>query len=196
MKRLLTLFLLLLPCLLLEAQKTVPVQRGVVSRPGFGTGDNGNTFMLVIDDSGRKIRGKADAKQKPDYIQVSNFSQVSARPLDEETGELKAAEHRSVKVVKQCDEASPYLMEALDLGLKLQRVELVVFGKDKEGEEFEQYKIRLDGVTILSINTSIGAGNSRMPGSGSLKEELKLSYDKISWSANDGVSSYHTDANP
>jgi hypothetical protein len=42
----------------------------------------------------------------------------------------------------------------------------------------------------------MNTGNARLGTPPVLKEEIVMSYGKISWSVNDGVSSYHTDVKP
>lgn len=178
------------------AQLNKNLRDNVVRRGGV-QGQTPVTFMTIVDAGGRTLSSGGKESRK-NHIKINAFSQKSYVSADEETGAIGSdVVHGTVKITRTVDEASMELMEALDNNSILKKVELIVYNDagspDPDGE---RYKVRLDDVRILSISTSMNTGNSRLATPPVLKEEIVLSYGQISWSVNDGVSSYHTDVKP
>lgn len=173
-----------------EAQINSDVRRNVVSRGGMSGGVPSNTYMQITDMDGRKVVGNSEGKDKKDLISITHFAQKSALDTEAETATVN---HGPVRITKMADESSAILMEMLDTGQKLKRVDILIFDKDKDGGESETYRLRLEGVSIVSINSQLSAASARMGGATRVKEDIHLAYERISWTIDNGISSYHTD---
>ncbi|MFT7588777.1 MAG: type VI secretion system Hcp family effector [Limisphaerales bacterium] len=184
-----------LMCLPGYAQLNGDVKRDIV-RGGNGGGNPSNSYMLIVDAEGRKIIGNSNTKDKKEFIPISGFTQKSWIEEDEQTGALtENTIHGKVKVTKMADESSPILMEMLDTRQKAKRIDIIIFNKDKDGAENEAYKLRLEGVQIQSIQSQLIGQSPRLGPTTVVKETILLTYDRISWTLDNGISSYHTESN-
>lgn len=182
--------LFLLVCLSTLVSHPVRAQFDGTVRKNLLTGasTDGGMYMIILDANGRKVPGSLDEKEKPGYIAISAFTQVS------ETGpEGQGIQHGQVRISKSVGESSAILMEALSENQVLRQVDVLVYTKTADGKESEEFRLRLEKVRVVSMGTRIKAGNPRLPNSTQVEEDLILDYESITWLYDDGTSSYRTE---
>ncbi|MBI1193089.1 MAG: type VI secretion system tube protein Hcp [Bacteroidetes bacterium] len=178
------LLLLLLACPVLNAQIDGAVRRNLVANMEQDAG----MYLLIKDASGRLVPGNLSAKEKPGHITISGFTQTS-----EAAQEGKAVSLGQVRITKSVGESTAVLLEALSEGQVLKQVDVLVYKKKSDGTEIEEFRLKLEDVTVVSVQTRFKAGNSRIPNSTLVEEEVVLDYRAITWLLDDGTSSFRAE---
>ncbi len=167
-----------------KAQVDGAVRRNLVT----GGVSDGGTYMIILDSGGKLVPGNLSAKEKPGYITISGFTQLSEAATGE--GPVSLGQ---VRITKSVGESSAVLLEALDEGSVLKQVDILVYTKKQDGTEVEEFRLKLEKVRVKSVLTRIKAGNARLPNSTMVEEEIALDYETITWLFDDGTSSYRAD---
>lgn len=149
---------------------------------------DGGIYMIILDQDGRRVPGTLNEKEKPGYIPVTSFTQLS-----ESAGDGSPVQLGQVKISKSVGESSAVFLEALSEGEKLKQVDILVYNTSGEGKESEEFRLRLDKVKVISVNTRIKAGNPRLPNSTLVEEDVVLDFESITWLFNDGTSSFRAE---
>jgi len=176
--------LLLLSSPLLQAQIDGAVRRNLIT----SMDQDGGMYLLIKDASGRLVPGNLNEKEKPGHITISGFNQLSERSPEDKSVNLG-----QVKITKAVGESTAVLIEALSEGQVLKQVDVLVYKKKADGTEIEEFRLKLEDVTVVSVQTRFKAGNARIPNSTLVEEEVVLDYRAITWLLDDGTSSFRAE---
>jgi type VI secretion system Hcp family effector len=146
------------------------------------------TYLIVEYAPGRTLPGGSSApKGKPDHILVGSF-----RWEGEANPEGGKASLGHLQVTKSVGESTTVLLEALDQQQVLPKVDLVVY-RTVDEKKIEEMRITLEDVEVVSVQTQLKKGNIRMPGATMVEEVVHFSYSAITWTLEDGTSSYRAE---
>ncbi len=161
------------------------VRRNILSG---GLNQNIGAYLIVEYAPGRTLPGGSSApKGKPDHILVGTFSwQGNSDP------DVQASTLGELIVSKSVGESTAVLLEALDRNQVLPKVDLVVY-RTEDDKEVEELRITLEQVQVVSLQTQLKKGNVRLPGSTMVEEVVHFAYKAITWTLEDGTSSYRTE---
>ncbi len=151
------------------------------------TSDAG-TFMVVKDAGGKTLPASPPSKEKPGHIAISGFSHQSAAAKGD-----SALSYGPVRVFKSVGESTAVFLEAMEDGRALKQVDIVVYSKSGEGKESEELRISLEEVKVSSLQTRVKVGNTRLPNTTLVEEEVVLEYKTITWMFEDGTSSFRAE---
>lgn len=153
-----------------------------------GLNQDVGTYLIVEYAPGRTLPGGSTApKGKPDHILVGSF-----RWQGEADSEGGSASFGDLEVSKSVGESTAVLLEALDQKQVLPKVDLVVYRTTGE-EQVEELRITLENVEVVSVLTHLKKGNARLPGSTTVEEVVRFAYQAITWTLEDGTSSYRVE---
>ena len=184
------LMVFLLGTSLMSTLKAQPRTDQVVRRNILAGGLNQDvgTYLIVEYAPGRTLPGGSTApKGKPDHILVGSF-----RWQGEADAAGGSANFGELEVSKSVGESTAVFLEALDKKQVLPKVDLVVYRTTGE-EQVEELRITLEQVEVVSVQTHLKKGNARLPGSTTVEEVVRFAYQAITWTLEDGTSSYRVE---
>ena len=159
------------------------IRRNIVSNLNQDQG----CYAVIVDAQGRSMpAGSAAPKGKPDHILVGGFDQV--HQSEEEGGAVVLG---NLVITKAAGESTALLLEAMDKGEVLKSVDLVIFRRSDD-KEVEELRITLANARVVGMVTRFKRTSTRLPGSSVVEEVVTFAYDSITWTLEDGTSSYQT----
>jgi type VI secretion system secreted protein Hcp len=146
-----------------------------------------NAYMTITGQKQGAIHGSVIKTGHESTILVHSYDHEILSPRDPQSGlPTGKRESQPVTIVKEVDASSPQLITAVTNNETLTAVE-IQFSQTAAGAATETllYKVSLTNASIVSIQQSMGS-NIDDPTENVLQEEVSLTYQKITWTWNDG----------
>jgi len=145
-----------------------------------------NAYMTITGQKQGAIKGSVtQPAARANTILVHSYDHEIISPRDPQSG-LPTGKRQSqpVTILKEVDPSSPQLLAALTGNEILTTVE-IQFSQLVGTAETPVYKVTLTNASITSIQQSMGS-NIDDPAEIVLHEEISFTYQKITWTWNDG----------
>jgi type VI secretion system Hcp family effector len=179
---LLSLCLLLTASLQAQLRTDQAVRRNLLA--GAETPVERDAFLVVEYAPGKTLpAGKGAPKGREDHIALTGFELGGSR-ADGGFGE--------VTVTKTTGESTAVLLEALDKGQVLPRVDIIVY-RGGMVDPAEEWRVTLEQVTVEALENGFRTPNARVLQAPSIEETVRFGYAAITWVLDDGTSSYRAE---
>jgi len=146
-----------------------------------------NAYLKIVAQKQGTILGSVTQKGREGTIQIIAAMHEIVGPRDPASGRPTGKRvHKPFVVTKNIDRASPLLYGILTSNENIQTFELQFFTPDKAGVERQHFTVRLMNANISSINCRMPNTRSKFTAQLAEREEVAFTYQKISWTWNDG----------
>lgn len=175
-------------CLLLTASAQAQLRTDQAVRrnllAGAETPEERDAFLVVEYAPGKTLpAGKGAPKGREDHIALTGF---------ELGGNRSEGGFGEVTVTKTTGESTAVLLEALDKGQVLPRVDIIVY-RGGMVDPAEEWRVTLEQVTVEALENRFRTPNARVLQAPSIEETVRFGYAAITWVLDDGTSSYRTE---
>lgn len=126
------------------------------------------------------IKGESQDSAHQGWIELSSahWGVTQPKSATASTGgghTAERCEHRTLKLSKMADLASPILMQHCSMGKTIPKAKLEFMRADGDGKPVKYYQIELENVLIANIDQMIHGGSI-------LHDEISLRFSKVKWS--------------
>ncbi|EME8859077.1 type VI secretion system tube protein Hcp [Enterobacter mori] len=150
-------------------------------------------YLWLEDDSGRRIYGSVDVKDREGSIEVIEFMHSIEQPIDKFSGKITAKRICSTYAfMKEIDSSSSYLYKALSTGQTLKKAEFIFYRINYNGLEGAYFKTILENARVVQIEPIMFDIKHPQNERYTHHEYVDLTYEKITWHYIDG-NIIHTD---
>ncbi|MBK9265363.1 MAG: type VI secretion system tube protein Hcp [Polyangiaceae bacterium] len=146
-----------------------------------------NAYLKIVAQRQGPILGSVTQKGREGTIQVIGAMHEIVGPRDPASGRPTGKRvHKPFVVTKNIDRASPLLYSILTSNENIQSFELQFFTPDKTGIERQHFTVRLTNANICAISFRMPSTRSKFTAQLAEREEVAFTYQKISWTWNEG----------
>ncbi len=139
-------------------------------------------FLTIRGETQGDIEGGVRQAGREGSIAVTGVRHDIESPRDAASGlPTGKRQHSPLVVLKQVDKSTPLLYHALANNESLTEVSLKFYRTVRDGKEQQYYTIDLTNASIASIKLVADTETA-----GNLIEEISLTYQKITWTWQDG----------
>ena len=146
-----------------------------------------NAYLKIVATQQGPIRGSVTQRGREDRIMVIAVSHEIVSPRDPVSGRPTGKRmHKPFTILKELDRSTPLLYAILAHNENIKSFELQFWTPGKDGFERQHYTITLVNANISSIQFKMP--NNRNPQFMRYNEyeEVAFTYQKITWTWNDG----------
>jgi type VI secretion system secreted protein Hcp len=145
-----------------------------------------DAYMRITGQSQGEIKGDVTLAGREDSILVVSFGYNVSTPYDPATGLVSGKrQHRPVRILKNIDQATPLLFNAMVNNELLTNVTIQFWKPDNTGGEVHYYTVELLNAHIVSImpsQSSADAASTELP----FREVISFTFDTIITTFEDG----------
>lgn len=146
-----------------------------------------NAYLKIVAQRQGTILGSVTQKGREGTIQVVAVMHEIVSPRDPASGRPTGKRaHKPFVITKLLDRSSPLLYSVLTSNENIQSFELQFFTPDKMGIEKQHYTVHLTNANISAINFRMPNNRSKFGMQMPEREEVGFTYQKISWTWNEG----------
>ncbi len=146
-----------------------------------------NAYLKIVAQRQGPLTGSVTQKGREGTIQVVAVMHEIVSPRDPASGRPTGKRvHKPFVISKSLDRASPLLYAVLTSNENIQSAELQFFTPDKTGIEKQHFTVRLSNANISSINFRMPNTRGKFTAQLPEREEIAFTYQKISWTWNEG----------
>jgi len=144
-------------------------------------------YMWMKDNAGKPVNGSVDVAGREKSVEILEFEHEVRIPTDPDTGKLTGTrKHESIRLLKAIDASSPYLYKAVCEGQTYKEVIVKWYRINDAGVETEYFSHKLEDVKICSVRPIMHNVKDPTKEKFEHMEEVKLRYQKITWTYADG----------
>jgi len=146
-----------------------------------------NAYLKLVAEKQGPLLGSVTQKGREGTIMVFAALHEIVAPRDPASGRPTGKRmHKPFIITKAVDRASPLLYSVLCNNENIRSFELQFYTPDKMGIERQHYTVRLDNANICAINLRLPNTRHRFANQLVEREEISFTYQKITWTWNDG----------
>jgi type VI secretion system secreted protein Hcp len=146
-----------------------------------------NAYLKIVAQRQGPLTGSVTQKGREGTIQVVAVMHEIVSPRDPASGRPTGKRvHKPFVITKNLDRASPLLYGVLASNENIQSAELQFFTPDKTGIEKQHFTVRLSNANISSIIFRMPNTRAKFTAQLPEREEVAFTYQKISWTWNEG----------
>lgn len=146
-----------------------------------------NAYLKIVALRQGTILGSVTQKGREGTIQVNAVMHEIVSPRDPASGRPTGKRaHKPFVITKTVDRASPLLYLILTSNENIQSAEILFFTPDKMGIERQHFTVRLSNANISAINFRMPNTRNKFTAQLPEREDISFTYQKISWTWNDG----------
>ncbi|HRI68160.1 MAG TPA: type VI secretion system tube protein TssD [Polyangium sp.] len=146
-----------------------------------------NAYLKIVAQRQGPILGSVTQRGREGSIQVIAVMHEITSPRDPASGRPTGKRaHKPLVLTKLLDRSSPLLYSVLVFNENISTFELQFYTPDKTGIERQHFTIRLTNANISAINFRMPNTRSKFAMQLAEREEVAFTYQKISWTWNEG----------
>ncbi|WP_147198522.1 type VI secretion system tube protein TssD [Pantoea sp. CCBC3-3-1] len=153
-------------------------------------------YLWLTDDAGNQVKGSVDINEREGSIEIVELMHSVSLPTDDKTGEIISRRiHSDYALIKETDNVSPYLYQAVTTGKYFKKAELKFYKINDNDQEAQYFTTTLENVRVNEIEPFMLDTKYPTFARHNHLEAVYLSYEKITWHYIDGNIIYSDSGN-